>query len=273
MTPLGIQRLYGEIWAMGSPEFDEVLVRSLSPSGMERLLDLFAEAGVKAGDRVLDVGCRDASWAVDLVRRFGCHVLAIDPVPVHMEWARKCIEEAGLEERITARLGQIEAIPAEDGAIDIVWSRDMLNHVDLPAGLRECARVLRPGGRMFIYITLAGEFIEPAELNRLCAAQAIVPENMSSTYLEQTATEAGFHILRREVIGSEWQEAALERESGKAAVEALLHLSRMRRLEEDLVRRFGRERYEATYTGDLWIIYILLGKLSPMVYILETKAD
>jgi ubiquinone/menaquinone biosynthesis C-methylase UbiE len=146
----------------------------------------------------------------------------------------------------------------------------MLNHVDLPSGLRECYRVLKPGGTMFIYMTQATELCEPKETARICAAQAIVLENMSPRTLETTAQAAGFILADSQVIGSEWREAALESGEDKDSLaEDLLRISRMRRQEADLVEKYGKARYEAAYTEAHWFLYILLGKLNPTVYILR----
>ena len=52
-----------------------------------------------------------------------------------------------------------------------------------------------------------------------------------------------------------------------------MRCSRMRRREEELVQRHGRNVYEAAYAGELWGIYQLLGKLCPMVYRLRKRSS
>jgi SAM-dependent methyltransferase len=194
--------------------------------------------------------------------------LAVDPIPAHIEEANRNITQAGLQARVTASVGLIESLPAEDASVDYIWCRDVLNHVDLPSGLRECTRVLKPAGQMFIYVTLGTERCEPLEAGRLYAALSNLPENMSPDYFERSAREAGFDIIDKQLIDSEWRENAIERGSTDL-LEALLRIARMRRNEAELVRRFGREFYEASYGGDLWGIYQMLGKLCPTVYVLR----
>jgi ubiquinone/menaquinone biosynthesis C-methylase UbiE len=202
------------------------------------------------------------------VRRFGCRVIAVDLIPEHLEKARARVAEDGVEEHVTVLEAAIESLPLEDGSVDRVWCRDMLNHVDLPAGLAECARVLRPGGRMLVYQTFATDLCEPKEARRLWIALAIVPENMSRTYFEETASEAGFEITAADEIDSEWREFWLE-SGDRRTEEDLLRAARLRRRETELVARYGRERYEAALADFVWGAYQLLGKLCPTVYALE----
>ncbi len=69
-------------------------------------------------------------------------------------------------------------MPIDEGTVDWIWCRDVLVHVDVRRGLAECARVLRPGGRMLAYVTCATELLEPREREELFAARAIAPEQL-----------------------------------------------------------------------------------------------
>jgi SAM-dependent methyltransferase len=263
-----VEELYGDFWADDESGLEAELERSLDPRRAESLYDAFGELGVTAGEVVLDVGCRSAKHSVELVRRFGCEVVAVDLVPLLVEQGRERVAKEQLEARIRLVEAGIESLPIGDGSVDYVWCRDMLNHVDLAAGLAECARVLRPGGRMLVYQTFATDLCEPKEARRLWRALAIVPENMSRKYFEETAGEAGFAITAVDEIDSEWREFWLE--SGDRRTEDdLLRAARLRRQETELVARYGRGRYEAALADCVWGAYQLLGKLRPTVYALE----
>jgi SAM-dependent methyltransferase len=237
-----VEELYGELWA-GDEAFRAEVERSLNPRPAESLYAMFGKLGVNVGDLVLDVGCRDAKHSVELVRRFDCRVIAADLIPRHLE-------------------------KLEDGSVDYVWCRDMLNHVQLPAALSECFRVLRPRGGMLVYQTFATDLCEPGEARRLWSAMAIVPENMSRPHFEQTADTTGFEIAAVDEIDSEWRESWLEA-GDRHTVDLLLRAARLRRREAELVARYGRDRYEAALGGAVWGVYQLLGKLCPTVYVLE----
>ncbi len=258
--------LYNDIWSSPS-ELEERYKVSLNPRGSDLLYELFASFGPAAQSEVIDIGCRDARYAIELANRFGCRVLGIDPAPIHIERAREKIATAGLEDRVRVELAGIEALPAAAGSFDMIWCRDVLNHVDLQRGLAECVRVLKPGGHMLVYQTFATPALEEREAARIYAAMAIVPQNMGEDFFQASVQATGLAITTRDVVSSEWRERWAE-EGSTALLEDLLGVARMRRSEAALVVQSGREQYEATYASCLWGIYQMLGKLQPTIYLL-----
>jgi SAM-dependent methyltransferase len=90
---------------------------------------------------VLEVGCGWGELAELVVQQTGAEVAAVDISPRMVELA----QERGTD----ARVGDVQDLPFADGAFDLVVAAWMLYHVpDLDRGLREIARVLRPGGRL-----------------------------------------------------------------------------------------------------------------------------
>jgi sarcosine/dimethylglycine N-methyltransferase len=268
--PLSVQELYGELWADESPALEAELRRSLEPRARSMLYDELGRLGANADSVVLDAGARDAVHAVELARRFGCQVIAVDPVPLHVERARQRVATAGLEKRVTVVEGSLESLPLEDASIDLGWCRDVLNHVTLDRALRELARVLRPGGSVLVYQTFADPSCEPEEARRLFAATASVPENMSPDLFEETSREAGLVVAGVERLHGEWRERMLEDGEWDVAAD-LLALSRLHRREQEAVERYGRARVEA-WRGDLlWGIYQLIGKTCPTIYVLRRR--
>jgi SAM-dependent methyltransferase len=59
---------------------DELLHRSLGPRSPEMLLEAPGWLGLGVDQLVLDAGCRDASYAAALARRYGCRVVGVDLV-------------------------------------------------------------------------------------------------------------------------------------------------------------------------------------------------
>jgi demethylmenaquinone methyltransferase / 2-methoxy-6-polyprenyl-1,4-benzoquinol methylase len=98
--------------------------------------------------RVLDVASGTAAVAIELVRaQPGRSVVGVDQSPEMLAAGRERIVDAGLRERIELREGRAEELPFEDGEFDALTFTYLLRYVDdVPATLRELARVVRPGG-------------------------------------------------------------------------------------------------------------------------------
>ncbi len=223
-------------WA-ADPPHDPRLGESLDPRGREWLFELFASLGPKPGDFLLDVGARDGKHFQRLVEEHDLRGLALDPVPTGPDVVE----------------GAIEELPLEDESVDWIWARDMLVHVDLERGFAECCRVLKPGGQMLAYVTLATELLEPRERAWLADAAALT--NLDAGRLEAAA--APLALEQKIELGSEWRERMIE-DGEWDPTDALLRLARMRRLGID----------NPVDGADLvWGIYQLLGKLCPTVYV------
>jgi ubiquinone/menaquinone biosynthesis C-methylase UbiE len=266
---VSVQELY-ELWAEDS-ELRETLRSSLDPRGTEWLFEAFGSLEPRPGELLVDVGCRDAQHAIRLVRDHGLRAVALDPVALHVELASKAVAEAGLEQEIEVVQAGIEALPLDDGAADWIWCRDVLVHVDVRPGLGECARVLRPGGRMVVYVTLATELLEPRERDELVAAAAVAPDSFGPESVEAAAADAGFREVSVEQLGGEWRERMIEDGTWDVA-ETLLGLSRLRRRERELRDTYGEAAVAAYRGGQLWGVYQLIGKLCPTIYVWERNA-
>jgi SAM-dependent methyltransferase len=260
-----VRELY-ELWAGETyAELQEELSRRLDPRGRDWLFELFASLSPGAGQVVLDIGARDAEHTVRLVREHGLRGIALDPIPVHADRAREAAR--GLE--IDVVEAGIESMPLDGESVDWIWCRDVLVHVQLEAGLAECARVLRPGGRMLAYVNVGTEFLAPDEAGLL--AEGAAAYNLDATAIESAAADAGFTTEQKIQIDSEWRERMLEDGEWDAS-DQLLRLSRLRRRESELVERYGAPAVRAYLAGRLWPVYHAIGKLSGVVFVWKHSA-
>src|ERR1700730_1387904 len=109
----------------------------------EPLAARFADlAGVRAGQRVLDVGCGPGALTAELVSRAGADaVSAVEPSASFAAAVRERLPE------VDVRLGAAEGLPFPDGAFDAAMAQLVVHFLADPVtGLREMARVTRPGG-------------------------------------------------------------------------------------------------------------------------------
>ncbi|WP_426503449.1 class I SAM-dependent methyltransferase [Dactylosporangium sp. McL0621] len=109
----------------------------------EPLAERFAAlAGVAAGQRALDVGCGTGALTAELVARLGAaSVSAVDPSESFVAVVRERFPAADV------RAGTAERLPYGDKAFDLTLAQLVVHFMADPvAGLREMARVTRPGG-------------------------------------------------------------------------------------------------------------------------------
>jgi SAM-dependent methyltransferase len=264
-----VQELY-ELWA-GDSKLPEELTGSLEPRSTESLVDAFAALGPKPGQLLADVGARDAGYAIRLAQLHGLRAVAIDPMPFHCELARRAVAAANAEDSVTVIEGAIEELPLEDGSVDWVWCRDVLIHVDARRGFAECARVLKPGGTMLAYVTLATDRLEPREARELIEASAIQKESFHADSLEAAARDAGLVLRSVDAIGPEWRERMIEDGTWDAAAD-VVQLGRLLRQAEALADRHGRQAVTVEWASLVWGLYQMLGKLRPTVYVWERDA-
>jgi SAM-dependent methyltransferase len=99
-------------------------------------------AGVRGGQTALDVGCGTGMLTAVLVERLGAaNVTGIDPSESFVAAARERFPGVRIER------GSAEALPFEDDAFDASIAQLVVHFMTDPiGGIREMARVTRPGG-------------------------------------------------------------------------------------------------------------------------------
>jgi arsenite methyltransferase len=109
-------------------------------------------ARIHAGDRVLDVGAGTGLIALEALRKTE-HVIAVD---LSLDALRECVPS------VTVVGGNVLRLPFRDEQFDVVTMRSVLIYVaDKGAAIRECHRVLVPGGRVSIFEPINRVYVPP----------------------------------------------------------------------------------------------------------------
>lgn len=151
-----------------------------------------AALDARPGMRLLDAGCGAGQPAIAFARH-GCDVVAVDLSPEMLAHARVNAAEAGVG--IEFREGDLGALPDPEASFDRVHCRCVLQYSPDPAGvLRGFARVLKPGGALFVAVPGAlspiygdsyRRFLEPGNFNN-----RILPWE-----LDQLLTDLGWRVV------------------------------------------------------------------------------
>jgi arsenite methyltransferase len=107
---------------------------------------------IEPGETVLDIGCGGGIDTILAAHRTGPtgRVIALDFLPEMLERTAVAAAQAGLT-NVEPLEGEMEAIPLPDAAVDLVISNGVINLSARKARvMAECARVLRPGGRLCV---------------------------------------------------------------------------------------------------------------------------
>jgi demethylmenaquinone methyltransferase / 2-methoxy-6-polyprenyl-1,4-benzoquinol methylase len=119
-------------------------------SWRRRALDL---ARLGDGGRALDVGTGTGDFALALLARAprSASVTGIDISPGMLDVARRRAAKTGLGARYERLVASVESLPFADAEFEVAVAGFVIRNVgDIPRGLREMCRVLRPGGRAVI---------------------------------------------------------------------------------------------------------------------------
>lgn len=159
----------------------EIYERHMVPAIFQQWsLALVDTAGVRPGQRVLDVACGTGTATRALAARVGAggHVVGLDFSPSMLATARA----ATTDDNITWREADVANMPAPDRSFDAVVCQQGLQFFpDKPAALREMRRVLMPGGRLALTVWRATDnapgfrVLEEALARRIGKEKAALP--------------------------------------------------------------------------------------------------
>jgi ubiquinone/menaquinone biosynthesis C-methylase UbiE len=171
-------------------------------------------AGLRSGMRFLDVAAGSGALSIPAAR-LGAQVLATDVSPVMLERLAARARDEGLE--LETRVMDGHALELEDNLFDVSGSQfGVMLFPDMPRGVRELARVTKPGGRVLMTV-----FGPPQQVEFLGffvkAVQSVIPD---FTGLPMDPPPLPFQLqdperLRRELSGAGLTDVRVERTKEK----------------------------------------------------------
>jgi SAM-dependent methyltransferase len=213
-----------------------------------KVIAFLERAGVQVRGRVLDAGCGGGGMPLSMAEEADA-VVGIDPAPRFQSAGVTLGRERAMR---NLRFAQADGmfLPFRNGSFELVLSHAVIEHVaDAPLYLRECARVLAPGGHVYLstapYLSFAGAHLPRLKLQ--------VPLHL---LLGRRAAFATFRFLARHAAWS-LKEPANENSFIKAARRGEIkdddllekvRVSRLRRQIHDAGLRIVREELHVTST-------------------------
>jgi ubiquinone/menaquinone biosynthesis C-methylase UbiE len=117
------------------------------------VLEFVDRIGLGTGANVLDAGCGPGHLLAALAAR-GFRARGLDASPAMVSVARARVTASGFSDLPDVTLGDIENMPFEAAAFDLVCSTGVIEYLqDDSAVLSEFFRVLRPGGYLVLPVT------------------------------------------------------------------------------------------------------------------------
>ncbi|MDD5602590.1 MAG: methyltransferase domain-containing protein [Eubacteriales bacterium] len=114
-------------------------------------LEKFSPDEIYMNKVLLDIGCGAAGKSLYYAASGAAFVYGADIVTSYMEEALRLARAKNLSDKFCFLIADAASLPLDSGSIDTVIMNDAMEHVADPEKvIAECARVLKPGGRLFI---------------------------------------------------------------------------------------------------------------------------
>lgn len=140
---------FGDEWS----RFDQ---QRLTPQEREEIFEqyfrIFPWSSLPRDAVGMDVGCGSGRWAEVVAPRVG-RLHCVDPSSAALDVARRRLSGAS---NCQLHLASVADLPVADGSLDFLYSLGVLHHVpDTAAAVKACARKLKPGAPLLLYLYYA----------------------------------------------------------------------------------------------------------------------
>ena len=179
------------------------------PGGFEITARAAELSGWQPGDRVLDLGCGTGASLHYLEEHMGLFMQGVEA-------------DASLCDAVKILYGDASTLPAEEESVDGILMECSFSRMEQPEQvLKECIRVLKPGGCLAVSDMIAcGEEIIPEDFPHDAGTRAFLGRLEYAETVAARITRAGFRITAEEnhtnALREMWGQAILD--GGREAV-------------------------------------------------------
>jgi len=172
----------------------------LHPGGERTTRRALELAGLRPGQRLLDVASGSGASAILAARDLGAEVVGVEYGVEAVRAARDLAADSGLGKRVRFLRGDAEALPVEDDSFDAVLCEcSLCTFPDKQRAAAEFRRVLRPGGKLALSDVVVEEGALPAPLSGALATVACVGGALSQAGCERLLEGAGLSLTASEL--------------------------------------------------------------------------
>ena len=170
--------------------------------------------------------------------KYGCRVTGLDATQRMYDEAVRRTEEAGLSNSIEYKLGNALDMPFRADTFDVVWGQDAWCYItDKERLLRECARVVKPGGTVAFTDWLETGPMTDEEWTALHTFM-VFPYMETLEGYAKLANGAGLTVVEKEDLTPDF------------AKNVQMYLDILQEdLKQGIIEAYGQEMYQAVESG------------------------
>ena len=123
---------------------------TLETAQRNKIHAILDRVGIGPDDHVLEIGCGWGGFALEAVRRTGCHLTAVTVSREQQAWVERLVREAGLEAQIEVQLTDYRHVQGRFTRIVSIEMIEAVGHRHLGRYFQALDRLLAPGGRIVL---------------------------------------------------------------------------------------------------------------------------